>query len=237
VHPVLWNSRPDELALAGPEHLDPAHVAGYDRKAGIDPSDDLALLRERGLGPESTLVDLGSGTGTFALAAAPQCGRVLAVDVSQAMVDATRRKAAELGIENVECVRAGFLSYEHTGAPADFVYTRNALHHLADFWKAIALDRMAHFLRPGGVLLLRDLVFAFKLGEADRFISAWLETGPESPEEGWTRAELEVHLRDEYSTFTWLLEPMLEQAGFEIEQASYGALRVHAEYVCTRRSR
>jgi ubiquinone/menaquinone biosynthesis C-methylase UbiE len=231
-----WNSRLlDELALAGPEHLDSAYVAGYDRKASIDPADDLALLRKRGLGPESTLVDLGSGTGTFALAAAAQCGRVIAVDVSAAMVEATRTKAAELGVENVQCVRAGFLSYEHTGALADFVYTRNALHHLPDFWKAIALDRVAQILRPGGVLLLRDLVLAFELGEADRFISAWLETGSESPEEGWTRAELEAHLRDEYSTFTWLLEPMLEQAGFDIEQASYDTLRVRAEYVCTKR--
>lgn len=132
-----------EIALAGPEHLDPAYVEGYDRKAAFDPSADLALLRELGLNADSTLVDLGAGTGTFALAAASECRRVIAVDVSPAMVARMQSKAAEHGITNVECVRAGYLSYRHTGVPADFIYTRNALHHLPDFWKAIALQLMA----------------------------------------------------------------------------------------------
>ena len=35
---------PDELDLAGSEHLDADYVAGYDRKAGTDPADDLAHL-------------------------------------------------------------------------------------------------------------------------------------------------------------------------------------------------
>jgi SAM-dependent methyltransferase len=150
----------EEIALAGPEHLDPAYVASYDRKARIDPSEDIADLRERGLGADSTLIDLGAGTGTFAVAAASLCKRVIAVDVSPAMVAAIQRKVALQGLTKVECVQAGFLSYEHVGPPADFVYTRNALHHLPDFWKAIALRRMADLLEPGGILRLRDLVFA-----------------------------------------------------------------------------
>jgi hypothetical protein len=32
------------------------------------------------------------------------------------------------------------------------VFTRNALHQLPDFWKAIALDRIVSFLRPNGTL-------------------------------------------------------------------------------------
>jgi hypothetical protein len=35
----------DELAHAGPEHLDPAFVAGYDRKQGHpDPAPDVAVF-------------------------------------------------------------------------------------------------------------------------------------------------------------------------------------------------
>jgi RNA polymerase primary sigma factor len=44
------------------------------------------------------------------------------------------------------------------------------------------------------------------------------------------REELEAHLREEHSTFTWLLEPMLERAGFEIVGASFSASRVFAAY-------
>lgn len=159
------------------------------------------------------------------------------MDASPAMVAAAREKARRLGVANVECVEAGFLTYGHRGAPADVVYSRNALHHLPDFWKAIALRRIALTLRPGGVLRLRDIVFGFDPGEADRWIPHWLAGGAEHVEDGWTRAELESHLRDEHSTFTWLLEPMLERAGFEIREAEYARGRVFAAYVCVRRRR
>ena len=138
----------DELAYAGPEHLDAAFVAGFDRKQGYpDPAEDIDVLRAHGIGRESSLVDLGAGTGRLALAVAPHVRRVVAVDVSPAMLAALRDQAAAAGLANIECVQAGFLSYEHTGPPADAVFTRNALHQLADFWKALALDRMASLRR------------------------------------------------------------------------------------------
>jgi ubiquinone/menaquinone biosynthesis C-methylase UbiE len=153
------------------------------------------------------------------------------------MLDAIRAKVADAGMTNVECVQAGFLSYEHESAPVDAVYIRNALHHLPDFWKGIALSRMAGVLRPGGILRLRDLVFSFSLAEAEAGIAAWLDAvAVEGPEEGWTRAELETHLREEFSTFAWLLEPMLEQAGFEIVARDFGTVGAYADYVCVKRS-
>lgn len=225
----------EEIALAGSEHLDADYVAGYDRKAGVDPTEDLDELRAHGLGPTSTLIDFGAGTGTFAVAAAPICKRVIAVDVSPAMIAAIREKAAARATTNVEPVQAGFLSYEHRGRPADFVYTRNALHHLPDFWKGIALNRMADVLAPGGVLRLRDLVFSFDLSDAEARLESWLDAAAERPEDGWTRAELETHLREEHSTFSWLLEPLIRQAGLEIEAADYGTVRVYAAYTCRKR--
>jgi ubiquinone/menaquinone biosynthesis C-methylase UbiE len=226
---------PDELAHAGPEHLDPDYVAGYDRKAGVDVDADVALLRELGLNETSTLVDLGAGSGELALAVAPLCRRVVAVDVSAPMLALLRDKAARRGVGNVEIVQAGFLSYEHQDAPADFVYTRNALHHLPDFWKAIALERTAAILRPGGVLRLHDLVYSFDPGEAARVVAPWLAGAAPSPEVGWTKAEYETHLREEFSTFSWLLEPMLERAGFDIRDVSHAPPRVYSAYTCVRR--
>ena len=44
--------------------------------------------------------------------------------------------------------------------------------------------------------------------------------------------KLEEHVRDEHSTFTWLLEPMIEKAGFEIEQAEYSDDGILASYLC-----
>lgn len=225
---------PDEFAHAGDEHLDPEYVLGYDRKAGMDPTDEVALLRDLGLDGTRTLVDLGAGTGTLALAAAPLCRRVVAVDVSAAMLTLLKAKAERLGIGNVECVRSGFLTYEHRGDPADFVYSRNALHHLPDFFKALALERISSILGPGGVLRLHDLVFSFEPRETERAIEAWIGSAAEHPEHGWTRTELEKDVREEHITFSWLLEPMLERAGFEIRDASHAASRVFSAYTCTK---
>ena len=224
----------DELAHAGPEHLDPAFVAGFDRKQGYpDPAEDLAVLREHGIGQAATVVDLGTGTGRFALAAAPLVRRVVAVDVSPAMLAVLRQRVTEARLGNVECVRAGFLSYEHTGAPADAVYTRNALHQLPDFWKALALERIANLLRPGGVLRLRDLIFDFQPGEAEAVLDGWLDDAVADPARGYTRADFAEHLRTEFSTFRWLLEPMLAAAGFTVVAADFDG-SIYGAYTCVK---
>ena len=223
---------PDELALAGREHVEPAAVAVYERKARFDPESDLALLRKYGLGRDSTVVDLGAGTGVFGFAAARVARRVIAVDVSPAMADTWRSK----WVANVECVNAGFLTYEHMGEPADFVYTRNALHHLPDFWKAVALTRIASMLRPEGVLRLRDLVYSFGPSEADALLEAWIASGGSDSSAGWTRDELRAHVRDEHSTFGWILEGMLQRAGFDIEEACYDDSKIYAGYVAIKRT-
>jgi len=216
----------DERAHAGPEHLDPGYVERYDAKAQADVEADLELLRRWGLGPETTLVDLGAGTGLLAAAARPHCRRVVAVDPSPAMVAAIRAR-------RVEAVEAGFLTYEHEGGRPQLVHTRNALHHLPDFWKGVALARVQDLLAPGGVLVLRDLVYSFEPAEAGERLDAWFAGAAPTAEAGWTRAELEEHVRTEHSTYAWLLEPLLEHAGFEIVEAEYrrGA---YATYVCRR---
>lgn len=232
-------SRPDwyldEMAHAGPEHLDSAPVETYDRKAQTDPTEEVALLRGLGLNEASVLVDLGAGTGTFALAVAPHCARVVAVDPSAAMRAALATKASALGVDNVELVSAGLLSYEHQGPPADFVYSRHVLHHLPDFWKGIALARIAAILRPGGIFSLRDLTYDFAPAEADARIEAWLSHAAARPEDGWTRAELATHLRDEYSTFSWLLEALIERAGFAVRDRDLTASGIYGAYICEKR--
>jgi len=139
---------------------------------------------------------------------------------------------AVLFTSNIDAVRSGLLTYE--GAPVDAVVSRNALHHLPDFWKAIALSRMAGMLRSGGALRLWDIVYGFEPGDADRHIEPWIAETAADVERGWTRAELAEHVRDEHSTFTWLLEPMIERAGFDIVDAEYTG-SVFARYLCRKR--
>jgi SAM-dependent methyltransferase len=224
----LWEL--DELAHAGQEHLDSLYVAGYDKKSPTDWSEDVADLLKLGIGSGSTVVDLGAGPGGFAEAIAPHVRRVVAVDISPAMVAALRERG-------IEAVQAGFLTYQHSGDPPDAVMTRNALHHLPDFWKVVALARIAAMLRPDGVLLLQDLVFSFDPADAASTIQRWLDAAPTDPARGWTAEQLAEHVRAEHSTFTWLLEPMLDTVGFDIEERHLSADGIYAAYVCKCRSR
>jgi ubiquinone/menaquinone biosynthesis C-methylase UbiE len=210
----------DETATAGAEHLDPRYVAGYEAKAGYDPAADLEALQRLGLGPSSLVIDLAAGTGAFAIAAAGLCREVVAVDVSPAMTAVLREKQAALGLANLRVVGAGYLSYVHAGEPADFVFCRNALHQVPDFWKGIALRRIHDLLRPGGVLRVLDLVYDFEPAEADERIAAWLDGATTDPARGFTAAELATHVRTEHSTYTWLFEALLERAGFAIVDRS-----------------
>ena len=120
----------DELIYAGDEHLDPEYVDGYDQKSAVDPVHDIETLTSHGLNEESVVVDLGAGTGLFARAIASHCRRVVAVDVSDAMLAILDREIKRDGIDNIEVIRAGLLSYEHEGGAPNFVYCRNTLHHL-----------------------------------------------------------------------------------------------------------
>ncbi|HEX2161105.1 MAG TPA: class I SAM-dependent methyltransferase [Thermoleophilaceae bacterium] len=221
----------DELAHAGRENLDADHAVRYDAKEDAAAASEVALLAEHGLTPESLLVELGAGTGQFTVAVAPACGRVVAVDVSPVMLAQLESKLAALELGNVEIARAGFLTYEHVGAPADFVYSRFALHHLPDFWKALALERVRRTMRVGGIFRLWDVVYDFDPAQAEEGIEAWCATGGDSVEAEWTRAELEEHVRDEHSTYTWLLEPMIRRSGFEILDAEHSQDGIFAKYV------
>src|SRR3984885_10924267 len=225
----------DELAYAGPEHLDPAFVAGYDRKQGFpDPGEDLAIFEAHGLGRTSAVLDLGAGSGQFALAAARRFGHVTAVDVSPVMVALLGERAAAAGLANMDCVQAGFLSYEHSGPPVAGVYTRNALHQLPDFWKAVALDRIAAMMRPGGVLRLHDLIYDFSPAQAAGVFQDWFDHAASDPAAGYTGADYAEHIRTEFSTFRWLLEPILAATGFQIVTAEYDR-RLYGAYTCLRR--
>ncbi|CAA9280824.1 hypothetical protein AVDCRST_MAG92-3523 [uncultured Coleofasciculus sp.] len=221
----------DEVKSAGRENLDANHASQYDFKEDASVMEELALMKRLGLNGRSEVVDIGAGTGQFTLAVASVCARVVAVDVSPVMLEVLKAKISASRLLNVEVVQSGFLTYEHQGRQADFVYSRYALHHLPDFWKVLALQRLRHIVRTGGLLRLWDVVYNFNPLEAKDRLDAWCATLSDNPEDGWTRADLEEHIRDEHSTFAWLLEPMIERSSFHIENVVYSPDGIFARYV------
>lgn len=231
--PVPWPGwRLDQLSSAGRENLDAAHVARYDTIEDAGALEEVEVLQGLGLKTDHVVVDVGAGTGQFTLAVAPHCARVVAVDVSPLMLAALRDKIDVAAATNIEVVQGGFLDYEHHGPAADIIYSRFALHHVPDFWKGIAFARLRSALKPGGLLRLWDVVYNFEPFDAEARLEAWCATGgPDDDDSAWSRADYEEHVRDEHSTYTWILEALAERAGFVIEQAEHSAGGTFAKYV------
>ena len=218
----------DEHQQAGEEHLDPDQVARYDEKIPFDPSDEIELLQKHGLSTEDTVIDFANGTGEFPLAIAEYCDRVVAVGVSETMLEKARGKVEASEAGNIELVHSGIVSYNHEREPASFVFSKNAFYHLPDFWKVEALKTVGEPLESGGIFRLRDLVYSFKPADSHENIEAWLD-GMEPTL--FTDEELNNHFRKDFSTNDFLMEPMLEQAGFKILDASYRQ-GFYASYTC-----
>jgi putative AdoMet-dependent methyltransferase len=185
-----------------------------------------------GISAGQTVIDLGCGTGTFAIQAAIAGAYVYAIDVSHSMLTFAQQKAQLANVESsIEFHQGGFLTYEHTAAPVDVIITQSALHHLPDFWKMAAFLRMANMLKPNGILYLWDTVFSFHPTEYQTCIESWIQRVAKPLGEGWTTDDFATHVREEYTTFGWILERMLTDAGFTVETANY-VTPEYAEYVC-----
>lgn len=223
----------EEMSHTGRDFADRRVVEAYDafhrRFRDIDAENE-AIIVGLGLQAGQSVADFGCGTGAFALQAAQRCSRVYAIDISTSMLDYARDKAQQLGLTNIFFCHDGFLTYVHKDEPVDAVATSMALHHLPDFWKQKALCRLSDMLRPGGRLFLADVVFAEENCEAN--IGRWMETlgataGPE------VVRSIREHVREEYSTFGWIMDGLLNRAGFHIDRCdrSDGVL---AGYYCTK---
>ncbi len=219
-----------EFAPVAVDLSSPEAVAAYDRNQGTDPVHDNALLDRLGVGPGTHLVDLACRTGAFAVEAARRGARVHGVDVAERMLEYTWRRAAAAGVE-VALHHAGFLTYAHVGAPADVVTIKSALHQLPDFWKQVALLNVAGYLRPGGTLYLWDLLFTFPPARYGQNLQRLVD---DFGGRGFSRADFETHLREEFSTFGWILEGMLDRAGFDLVSRAFPR-PTHGEFVARRR--
>lgn len=225
----------DERKHAGVDYADPAQVQAYDaRHQRLRDYGQFAagIVRALGLCREHTVIDMGSGTGAFALNAAPACKHIYAVDVSEVMLDCARRKAAQAGVKNIDFCAGGFLTYAHQADAADAMVSVAALHHLPDFWKLVGLRRAAAMLKPGGRFYLSDVVFPADLTGYEARFDQWIEGIAQKAGHAFA-AEAATHIRDEYSTFDWIMEGFLRKSGFRIDQAEY-AEGFLASFVCTK---
>lgn len=127
-----------------------------DRLAGIAAAFDPITIRHlagRGVGDGWRCLEVGAGTGTIARWLSGQVGpkgRVLATDVSVALMDGLEE-------ENLEIRRHDILNDPLPDEEFDLVHCRLVLEHLPG--RLDALARMAGALAPGGWLVVEDMTF------------------------------------------------------------------------------
>jgi ubiquinone/menaquinone biosynthesis C-methylase UbiE len=128
-------------------------------------------------------VDLGAGTGLLALALAPHVRELVAVDISERMLERLDDRAAADGVHNVELLVADLRRLPLEDESATLVVSNYAFHHLDDPGKELALAEARRILRPGGRIVICDMMFSLSLEPRDRRlvwekVTALLRRGP-----------------------------------------------------------
>jgi SAM-dependent methyltransferase len=156
-----------ELGFHFPTGRAAAHAVGYsDELLTVVPEAALAAFAGVGcpfqdvpLAPGETVLDVGAGSGTDAFIAAAAVGphgRVIAFDVTSAMLERLNLTAARAHIENVETLLGDAEAIPLLDATVDVITTNGALNLVLN--KKVAFAEIFRVLRAGGRLQLADVV-------------------------------------------------------------------------------
>ncbi len=129
-----------------------------------------AVLEAADVSPDTQVVDLGCGTGQVSLPLALQGAHILAVDVSSAMVRRLRSEARRRGALTVDALALPVEELVLPPGSVDLVVSSYALHHLRDPDKARLVSAAYGWLRPGGRLVVADMMFGRGASRRDRAI-------------------------------------------------------------------
>ncbi len=134
--------------------VSPATVDWMERPARAEEQRPDLLVQELELKPTDVVADVGAGSGYFSFRLSPLVpqGKVLAVDVQQAMLDLIEAKQAELGVTNVETVLGTTTNPRLKDESVDLILLVDAYHEFS--YPVEMMEGLKRALKPDGVLVL-----------------------------------------------------------------------------------
>lgn len=126
---------------------------GADRDEWQKPDE---VIKSFDLPDDAVVMEVGSGTGYFAVRLAPRLknGKVICFDQSAQMTSYLENRAKELGLTNIDSRTTesdGGLKLEEK---ADFIFSVDVYHHLND--RITYFTKIAEYLKPDGVVVVID---------------------------------------------------------------------------------
>jgi ubiquinone/menaquinone biosynthesis C-methylase UbiE len=129
-----------------------------------------AVLAECGETSGAVAVDLGCGSGQVTVPLARRCSHILAVDIDTRAIEILTARTARERITNIQAVANPVETLELGPESVDLVVSNYALHHLRDADKRQLIGKSFGWLRPGGRLVIGDMMFGRGSDPSDREI-------------------------------------------------------------------
>lgn len=188
------------------------------------------IINDLQLTTQSIVADIGCGTCAITNFIAKKVKKIYAIDISKAMLDYAQQKNHT--IKNIEYINSGFLGLNSHDLNVDAVYTKMALHHLPDFWKQVALHNVSSITKPGGKFLYVDVIYSGDIAVIEQNIDQWINNFRQKTGNEFAK-EVEMHVKEEFSTFDWVIEIMLQKAGYRID-SKFQQDEMIIKYICTK---
>lgn len=146
----------------------------YEKMKGYVPEADLGLgcglpTEFARINKGDTVIDLGSGAGNdcfVARALTGESGKVIGIDMTEAMIEKARENAEKLGFNNVEFRLGEIENLPVGGNKADVVVSNCVLNLVPD--KVKAFSEIFRVLKPAGHFSISDVVLVGNLPESIR---------------------------------------------------------------------
>jgi precorrin-6B methylase 2 len=131
--------------------MGPGGIEWLDRPEREEEEHPVEVLDSLDLRPGEVVADLGAGSGYFTFRMAPKVGktgRVLAVEIQEAMLTTLRERAATKKTTNVEVVQGSEIDPHLPAGAVDLVLVVDVYHELA--YPFEVMTKVRESLKPGG---------------------------------------------------------------------------------------